>query len=130
MSKRILIVEDNALIAMTLAQDLEDAGFLIAGPCRTVAQSLQKLKQNDIDAAVLDMDLGGETSAEVARALNQANKPFIVVSGYLDATLNEPFIDAPSFGKPYLTQDLVVRLKALFAPRTAQDVQSLVTPTR
>lgn len=113
MSKRILIVEDNALIAMTLAQALEDAGFMVAGPCRSIAQSLQTLKQYDIDAAILDIGLGGETSADVARALNKANTPFIVVSGYADEDLTEPFANAPNLGKPYSTKDLIAQLKAL-----------------
>lgn len=100
MSKRILIVEDDALIAMTLAEDLEDAGFTIAGPCMSVAHALHTLNVRDVDAAIVDLDLGRETSAEIAHALKRAELPFVVVSGSVDGALDPPYDGAPQLGKP------------------------------
>lgn len=113
MAKRILIVEDDALIAMSLAQDLEDAGFLITGPCLNVTQALHTLKTRDIDGAVLDMQLGQETSADVAIALKQADIPFVVVSGYAAEDLALSFQGAPVVSKPIRLPDLIAQLHAI-----------------
>lgn len=112
MTKRILIVEDDALIAMTLAQDLEDAGFSIVGPCVNVTQALHTLKTRTIDAAILDMNLGQESSADIAVALKTAEIPFVVVSGYTEEDLAPAFQGAPLLEKPTRLSDLIAQLHA------------------
>ena len=111
MPNRILIVEDDALIAMTLAQDLEDAGFEIAGPCLNVPQALHTLQERKIDAAVLDLQLGATTSAEIAMTLKTAQIPFVVASGYADDALEPPFDGATTLNKPVQLAELIAVLR-------------------
>ena len=107
MSKRVLIVEDEALIAMSLAQDLEDLGYTIAGLCISVAQALDTLNKQSVDIAVLDMRLGKETSEPIAAHLLEAGTPFIVTTGYSDDRMTGPFEGAQRVSKPYNVQDLI-----------------------
>ena len=71
----VLIVEDNFLIALSLAEDLKAAGFRVAGPAASVAEAVRVLSQRTVDAVLLDVDLGHELSFPVAACLRQRNIP-------------------------------------------------------
>jgi DNA-binding NtrC family response regulator len=107
MGGRILIVEDNALLAIELAQALASAGFEVVGPALTVAQSMAAIEKNGCDAAVLDINLRGETSEPVAKELNRRGIPFITMTGYARAQQPAVFERAPTFTKP-VSMDLVI----------------------
>ncbi|MEQ8434118.1 MAG: response regulator [Oceanicaulis sp.] len=79
---RILIVEDEALIALDIEDSLRSAGFEIAAIASGVDQALAALDTDIPDAAVLDANLSGRSGAEVAVRLRKACVPFVVVSGY------------------------------------------------
>jgi CheY-like chemotaxis protein len=93
---RILIVEDEAIVALEIAEILKQGGFCAVGPACSVAQALELLKANGCDAAVLDINLGKETSEAVAMVLTQLNTPFVTVSGYSKAQKPAVFADAPA----------------------------------
>jgi PAS domain S-box-containing protein len=97
---RILIVEDEAIVAFEIAEILKQGGFTAVGPASSVAQALELLKANGCDAAVLDINLGKETSEAVAVVLTQLNTPFVTVSGYSKAQKPAVFADAPALTKP------------------------------
>lgn len=79
----ILIVEDEMLIALDLASQLESAGFRIVGPAQSVAEAIELLDAApSCNAAVLDVNLGRESAEPVAHALNARGIPFVVLSGY------------------------------------------------
>jgi CheY-like chemotaxis protein len=80
--KRILVVEDERLIALYNQDLLEEWGCTVIGPTESVTAALALLEADLPDAAVLDFDLDGETSEPVAEALSRANRPFIVTTGY------------------------------------------------
>jgi DNA-binding NtrC family response regulator len=89
---RILVVEDDAILAMELGMILQDAGAEIAGPCRSVPDALAMIAQrNDIAAAVLDVRIGHETIAPVAHQLSRRGTPFVFYTGQIarDPTLAE-----------------------------------------
>lgn len=113
MSKKILVVEDDAFLAMTLAMDLEDAGYDVVGPFMTVAKALVGLAAHPVDLGILDMNLGDETSETVAAALTAKGIPFVVATGYNDAKLTGAFEGARILTKPYLTEDLIATLSVL-----------------
>jgi len=79
MSIRVLVVEDDFLIAIDISQQLADAGFEVVGPATSVAGSLKFVA--DCDVAVLNFKLGNQTSEPIARELQAAEKPFVVLSG-------------------------------------------------
>lgn len=97
---RILLVEDEGLVAMLIEDMLDDLGCEVACSAATVAKALQWLDEGgQADAALLDVNLSGETVWPVADALTARGTPFAFTTGY--GELNEPrFRHAPLLGKP------------------------------
>ena len=79
---RILVVEDDPLIAMSLACTLSDAGAEVIGPAHTVAQALDLIDGSAPDAAILDYRLENETSAPVAKRLGESQVPFLFYTSF------------------------------------------------
>lgn len=116
MKARILLVEDEAFIAMLLAEGLEAEGFAIVGPCATVAQARSALENPACcDAAVLDANLRGETALPVAQALRALSIPFVVTTGYLQSQLPGELAEATVLSKPIRIALLVAELERLLA---------------
>ena len=111
---RVLLVEDEALIALDLTQQLDFAGFEVIGPASSVAQARQLLWDDDCDAAILDVNLGrGETSEPIAHDLIGRGVPVIVVSGYARSQHPVVFRGLPMVVKPVSIGTLVAELKAV-----------------
>ncbi len=85
-NRRVLVVEDEALIAMMLSDDLAEAGATVIGPAASVGTALQLIEQaagdGGLDAAVLDLNLGGEMVKPVADHLAAHGVPFLFATGY------------------------------------------------
>jgi DNA-binding response OmpR family regulator len=77
----VLVVEDDFLISMELASILTAAGAEVIGPSRNVAGALALVDRNEISAAILDVRLGDDTVAPVARGLSERNIPFLFYTG-------------------------------------------------
>ena len=117
--ERVLLVEDEALIAMEVADMLKDAGYDVLGPAMSVKAALELLKSQACDAAVLDINLGQETAAPIAQALSERGTPFLTISGYGAAQRPPEFSRAPHLDKPLRTERLVSTLKeCLSAPQS------------
>jgi two-component sensor histidine kinase len=116
---RILVVEDEPLVALEMAHILKQAGFDAVGPARTVAQALELIKVKGCDAAVLDINLGKETSELVALELTKANTPFISVSGYSRAQQPAIFEQAPALTKPVQPDSLLAAITGFLAGRAS-----------
>jgi len=88
---RLLVVEDDAILLMELEEVLEAAGAEIVGRCRTVKDALVTVERAGISAAVLDVRIGNETIAPVARKLGRRGTPFVFYTGQLgcDPALEE-----------------------------------------
>jgi DNA-binding response OmpR family regulator len=121
MGSRVLIVEDEFFIALDIGQQLADAGFEVVGPAPSVAKALKLVAEPGCDVAILDVNLGGETSEPVAHKLREGDKPFVVLSGYSDNRLPW-FGGAPVLSKPLRMQDLIAALHGCIeaASRDAQ----------
>lgn len=101
--RRILIVEDEYLIAMSLQDALENAGSVIVGPVPSVDKALQTIQSEaQIDAAVLDVNLGGVLAYPVADLLVARKIPFVFTSGYEDNDLRSRYSQVKNCPKPYL----------------------------
>ncbi len=111
MTARILVVEDDALLALDLAQQLQNAGFEIVGPVAATSAALELLRTRGCDAGVLDIHLGRETSEPVARELIARGTPFVTVTGYSGMQRPPIFADAPLLPKPVRIDALVNALK-------------------
>jgi DNA-binding response OmpR family regulator len=108
---RILIVEDDPLIGFDLAVELEDAGFAVVGVAPTVTKALTLFAQHGCDIAILDVNLGRETSAPIATMLAAAQVPFIAVTGYSVEQCPKEFLSVPLLSKPFQTMRLIAELK-------------------
>lgn len=108
---RILIVEDDPLIGFDLAVELEKVGFVVVGVAPTVAKALTLFHEYGCDIAVLDVNLGRETSSAIAIALTAAQVPFIAVTGYSTDQCPLEFASIPLLSKPFQTAQLVAELK-------------------
>lgn len=109
--RRVLVLEDEPLIAMLLVDILERAGCMIAGPSYDVAQALALVSGENIDVAVLDVNLGaGVTSAPVADELAKLGIPFIYATGYADSNPSGAAGGRLMIGKPYNEPELIAGL--------------------
>lgn len=113
--RRVLVVEDEALIALDLCLVLEDLGCAPVGPAASVAAAMDLLRvEAALDAALLDETLGTMLVTPVAEALARRGVPFVVVSGRARSMSSNPLLlDAPRLSKPARTQRIAQALTAL-----------------
>lgn len=103
--KRLLIVEDEYLVAMDLAEAVEQLGAEVT----EIAGSLQQAMAaavDDIDGALIDVQLGKEKSFPVVEKLSAAGIPFILMTGYDVSILPEDMRDHPRIAKPFSEPEL------------------------
>jgi DNA-binding response OmpR family regulator len=114
-----MIVEDQALIGMSLEASLEEAGFDVAGPFMSNAQALKWLENAAPDLAVLDVMLKDGTSLRIARELKSRGVPFAIYSGLPpDADRPPELQDVPWLEKPARRETLLAILEKLVDPKT------------
>ena len=119
---RIMVVEDETLVSMVVAEQLEELGFLVVGPYSTVEQAMTALKENSVDAAVLDVNLGGEPVYPVADALVAARVPFVFVTGYGAGVLERRFQHVPVLQKPI---DATALERIMVPPKSGANIASI-----
>jgi DNA-binding response OmpR family regulator len=110
---RVLIVEDEPLIAENLRTTLVEAGFEIAGMAARVEKALKLIESGACGAAIVDANLAGASAGPVAKALSARELPFIVLSGYTSEQLPREFSGGLFIQKPYRIAQLVEGLNAL-----------------
>jgi DNA-binding response OmpR family regulator len=112
---RVLVLEDEWLIADHLGWMLTDLGYEVVGPVSTAHDALAVIEAGPPDAAVLDVSLASGKSFAVAEALARRSVPFIFLTGYASADLPPALRETPILGKPVSPLDLKVRLEAIVA---------------
>lgn len=118
--KLVLIVEDEALVAMEMECRIMGLGYAILGPASTVPQTNALLDRTKPDAALLDMNLRGETVMPVVHRLKLAGVPFALVTGYARLPLHDPHLAAaPRLSKPITDAGLAKVLRMLIAAQTS-----------
>jgi DNA-binding response OmpR family regulator len=110
---RVLVVEDEWLIADMLEEALRESGFEVAGPAPTVKRALELLAEGALDAAVLDVSLNREPSFPVAEALAERGVPFVFMTGYAEADLPVEFRSRPILHKPFAPEALTSHVSRL-----------------
>jgi CheY-like chemotaxis protein len=105
--RRILIVEDEFIVAYDLAQSFEQVGAEVVGPVGSVASALALLAtETTLHIAVLDINLGSEKVYPVADAMRERGVPFVFATGYDQAAIPGTYHDVPRFEKPLDIQGL------------------------
>ena len=114
--RRVLVVEDDYMIATEIRGELEQAGATVIGPVPSVRKALRLIENETIDAAVLDVNLGEEVSFPIAEALEAKAVPFVFCTGYNSGDIPEEWQHATIVLKP-LKMELVKQLLANSSPR-------------
>ncbi len=97
---RVMIVEDEALVAMVVTESLTTLGCSVVGPFSRCADAIAAIEAEEIDAAILDVNLDGEMVYPLADLLTQRAVPFIFVTGYGAESIDERFTHIPVIQKP------------------------------
>jgi DNA-binding LytR/AlgR family response regulator len=111
---RVLIVEDEFLLAMELESLVAQGGCTALGPASSVRQALALIEGERPDVALLDVNLKGERATPVAAALQERRVPYVLITGYSDAQLSEPELrQAPRLDKPVSCRALTRAVKSV-----------------
>jgi DNA-binding response OmpR family regulator len=113
--RSILVIEDNAIIAMDVVQGLQAAGASVS-KARTLSDALRKVECPNLSAAVLDYALNDDDASPICDRLDRKNIPFVVYSGY--DYVEGPCSEGKHVRKPVPPNVLVHAVVALFAERS------------
>ena len=95
-----MVVEDEALVAMALRESLDEMGFSVIGPYNRISEAMIALRNNHVDAAVLDVNLGGELIYPLADVLAADHVPFVFITGYGAEEIEPRYAHVPILQKP------------------------------
>jgi two-component SAPR family response regulator len=113
--KRILVVEDEPLIAMDLERVVANSDCDVMGPACTVGEAMQTLDDNGIDGAIIDVHVSGEMVYPLADALDRRHVPYIILSGHDRRVLPDRYNSHPFMAKPYDEKKLQRLIQKTFA---------------
>jgi DNA-binding response OmpR family regulator len=113
-TKRILVVEDDPLMGLLLRDMLELFGYDVAPIPTLIEDALNLISYEPFDAAILDINLRGWNSYELADELKAMNKPFMFSTAYPQHTLPLPYQRCKLLQKPYDINELKLELESLF----------------
>ncbi|ACL62972.1 response regulator [Methylobacterium nodulans] len=106
MYRRVLVVEDEYLLAYDLARALQKLGAFVVGPVPELEQVLALPADEPMDAAVLDVNLKGQFVFPLADALREDGVPFVFATGYNESAIPGAHKDVPRWEKPFKPEDL------------------------
>ena len=110
---KVLVVEDEYLVASLIEQILESAGCIVTGPIPRLPEALDAAHHENCDAAVLDINLAGDRIDPVADALSERNVPFLFLTGYGASALPGEHTERPRVKKPFRMADLLCALSSI-----------------
>ncbi len=115
--RRVLVVEDEMMIAMLVEDMLADLNCVVVGPAHTVETAMALASgDTEIDAALLDVNLGGRPVFDIADALRARGVPMIFSTGYGQSGLREIDRDSAVLQKPFRANELSAALQTALAP--------------
>ena len=123
--KRVLIVEDELVIGLELATILEATKVQVIGPANTLSAGRALIAKETLDAALLDINLGGERAEELAKELARARVPFAFLTGYGRETLPPTFQATALIAKPFHAEHILSELRHLLSgsPHTVTELR-------
>jgi CheY-like chemotaxis protein len=107
---RVLVVEDEPLVAMEIVSRLAEAGCEVIGPAGTVEKARSLIEASELDGALIDANLAGNPVDEIAAALTRRDVPFAFVTGYGREALPAGFRDAAMIAKPFTEKELIATI--------------------
>lgn len=116
--KRVLVVEDEVVLAMMLEDLFSDVGAHVVGPAATVEQAIALIESQGIDVALVDVCLRDQRSDSVAECLRKRGVPYVLATGYSNP-LGAELADAPTLCKPYRFSQVEAALIAALLSRAS-----------
>ncbi len=121
--RRILVVEDEPLLAMLVEDLIGEVGGVVVGPAGSVDEALKVLAAGELDGAILDVNLGGEMVYPVADTLAAQGVPFVFVTGYGRHSVTGTHSERTTVPKPFNPMTFADEVAAaLFSPDNAAGV--------
>ena len=105
--KRLLVLEDEFMIATRIADILEEAGYEVIGPVLNAAEATHAITVDRVDGALLDLNLRGDTSLAMAEAIAMRGVPILFVTGYAREILTGKWKGALHLEKPFNDRELL-----------------------
>jgi DNA-binding response OmpR family regulator len=121
---RILIIEDELLIALMIEEMVRESGYRVSGVAHTIAMAGQEFAKRNYDAVLLDINIGGRFHAETADRLARSGIPFAFVTGY-DYLVDPRHEQIPVIQKPFVAAHLRAVLETLVGPGTKMRTDGL-----
>ena len=115
-AKRILVVEDEAMIRMLLQDMLADLGHTLAGEAGRLDEALMLAQQGEFDVAILDVDLDGQPILPVVEILIERGLPFVFATGFGMGGVPERYRATPTLQKPFQADALAQAIEAAAPP--------------
>jgi len=112
--KRVLLVEDEIALVLSLQLQLREMGFQVIGPAATLHTGLDLAEREDLDGALLDVNLRGERSFPIAERLRARGVPVIIMTGYGRAILPHRLRALPFLAKPFAPDELEIMVRRVF----------------
>jgi CheY-like chemotaxis protein len=112
--KRVLVVEDEHLVALALAEELELAGAVVIGPAASLGTALELIERNELDGAILDIELQSRLSYPAADALLARTIPFLFTTGYDASVVPDAYDGVPTVQKPVHSEAVLETLARFF----------------
>jgi two-component sensor histidine kinase/PAS domain-containing protein len=113
--RQVLVVEDEVILAWALDEMVSDLGGAVIGPAARVAQALELIRENALDAAILDVNLSGEKCYALADELVARGVPFLFATAYSHEGIPPRYQGHPRLQKPFTRQELGQAMAALLA---------------
>jgi CheY-like chemotaxis protein len=113
--RRILIVEDEVMIAMLMEDMLTDLGYEVVGPAMRLEEGLELATSAALDMAVLDVNLNGQRSTPIAEVLAMRGVPFVFATGYGSGGIDETRAAKHVLRKPFTPDDLDLAIASVMA---------------
>jgi CheY-like chemotaxis protein len=127
----ILVVEDEAITALAVAQMLEQAGFTVIGPAARVGEAIDLLRATVPDVAMLDLNLFGSSAYPIAEALRSRGIPFLFCTGYWDLDPAAGIMDdVQVLSKPVSAGKLISALNKLIADSPSANARAVLDAFR
>jgi DNA-binding response OmpR family regulator len=97
----VLLVEDEVMIRMMVADMLEELGYKVAAEAGDIAEAMRLAQSIEFDFAILDVNVNGKVISPVADLIKAKGRPFIFATGYGSSGLPEQYRDRPALQKPF-----------------------------
>ncbi|WP_260483657.1 response regulator [Sphingomicrobium flavum] len=112
--RRILLVEDSPVISLDTEDKLKAEGYFVVGPAYDMNAAIDFARNEQIDAALVDLNIRGQKSFDVLQILDERDIPYCIISGYADWTMPKEYEPRPRLQKPF-DKDALLETVAMMA---------------